>query len=112
MRQYILLEVNETDLFAAGYEHFKMLHASREVYEDDPTLDKKHIHDCYEIYINIKGNVSFLVEDTVHPISSGDIVIFKPNGYHYCVINEKTVHEWVCIWFKYISALPAQSTIL
>ena len=100
MRQYILLEVNETDLFAAGYEHFKMLHASREVYEDDPTLDKKHIHDCYEIYINIKGNVSFLVEDTVHPISSGDIVIFKPNGYHYCVINEKTVHEWVCIWFK------------
>ena len=33
MRQYILLEVNETDLFAAGYEHFKMLHASREVYE-------------------------------------------------------------------------------
>ena len=47
MRQYILLEVNETDLFAAGYEHFKMLHASREVYEDDPTLDKKHIHDCY-----------------------------------------------------------------
>ena len=100
MRQYILLEGNEKDISAAGYEHFKMIHASREVYKDDPTLDKNHIHDCYEIYINIKGNVSFLAEDTVHPISPGDIVIFKPNAYHHCVINEKTVHEWICIWLK------------
>jgi AraC-like DNA-binding protein len=67
---------------------------------DDVNRDGEHIHDFYELYINLSGDVSFLVEDTLYPINRGDIVITAPNEIHRCIYHSNGIHEHFCIWIK------------
>lgn len=73
---------------------------------EDVTHDVEHIHDFYEIYVNLSGEVSFLVEDTLYPISRGDVVVTRPNEVHKCIYREAGIHEHFCIW---LDGLPAAS---
>ncbi|MBP3666415.1 MAG: AraC family transcriptional regulator [Clostridia bacterium] len=73
---------------------------------DDVTHDGEHIHDFYEIYVNISGEVSFLVEDTLYPIARGDVIITRPNEVHKCIYHSEGIHEHFCIW---LNSLPAAS---
>ena len=56
-----------------------------------------HIHECCEIYVNITGNVSFVVEKNIYKISPGDIIITKPYEYHHCVYHDDSdhLHYWI-----------------
>ena len=76
---------------------------------DDIDHDEEHIHDFYEIYVNLSGDVSFLVEDTLYSISRGDVIITAPNEIHRCIYHSDGVHEHFCIWIK---DLPFESDIL
>lgn len=67
---------------------------------DDVNRDGEHIHDFYELYVNLSGDVSFLVEDTVYSISRGDMIITAPNEIHRCIYHSNCVHEHFCIWIK------------
>ena len=67
---------------------------------DDVTHDEEHIHDFYEIYINLSGDVSFLVEDGIYPIKRGDIILTRPNEIHRCIYHSDCVHEHFCIWIN------------
>lgn len=69
---------------------------------DDMTHDEQHIHDFYELYINLSGDVSFLVENNLYPIRRGDIVLIAPNELHRCIYYNDCVHEHFCIWMKEI----------
>ena len=66
---------------------------------DDPKIDESHIHACYEIYVNISGNVSFLHNKTIYQIQPGDIIFSKPGEVHRCIYHASCVHESFCIWF-------------
>ncbi len=70
---------------------------------DDVTRDEDHIHDFFEIYLNLSGDVSFLVEDHLYPISRGDIIVTAPNEIHRCLYHSNGIHEHFCIWIR---ALP------
>lgn len=52
-----------------------------------------HIHEGCEIYVNLSGDVSFMVEQNVYPIEYGDIIITKPYEYHHCIYNADEEHE-------------------
>ena len=67
---------------------------------NDITHDEQHIHDFYELYVNLAGDVSFLVENTLYPIRRGDVIITAPNEIHRCVYHSDCVHEHFCIWIK------------
>jgi len=67
---------------------------------DDITRDEEHIHDFYEIYINLSGDVSFLVEDNLYSISRGDIIVTAPNEIHRCIYHSNCMHEHFCIWIR------------
>ncbi|MDY3929605.1 MAG: AraC family transcriptional regulator [Clostridia bacterium] len=56
-----------------------------------------HIHEECEIYINISGNVSFIVENNIYPVVPGSIIITRPFEYHHCVYhsNERHKHFWI-----------------
>ena len=73
---------------------------------DDVTHDEEHIHDFYEIYVNLSGDVSFLVEDTLYPVSRGDAIVTRPNEVHKCIYHSDGIHEHFCIW---LDGLPAAS---
>ena len=70
---------------------------------DDITHDENHIHDFYEIYINLSGNVSFLVEGHLYAIQRGDIIVTAPNEVHRCIYHSDCVHEHFCIWIRAFS---------
>ena len=69
---------------------------------DDINHDENHIHDFYEIYINISGNVSFLVEGRLYAIQRGDIIVTAPNEVHRCIYHSDCIHEHFCIWIRAI----------
>ena len=58
-----------------------------------------HSHKELEIYINLSGDVSFLVENNLYPISRGDIIIARPGEYHHCVYRSDKDHNlfWILI---------------
>ena len=60
-------------------------------------FSKPHIHDLCEIYVNVSGNVSFVVENNIYKISPGDIIITKPYEYHHCIYNDNSehLHYWI-----------------
>ena len=67
---------------------------------DDPHLDESHIHDCYELYINLRGDVSFLVNNHVYPVNAGDVIVTRPGDVHLCILNSACVHEHFCLWIS------------
>jgi len=73
---------------------------------DTPELDQSHIHDCFEIYVNISGNVSFLVGSEVYSIAQGDVILTRPGDIHYCIYNENCIHEHFCLWITADSTSP------
>lgn len=68
--------------------------------KEDKSHDEDHIHDFYELYINLVGDVSFLVEGNLYAINRGDVVISSPNDVHRCIYHSDCIHEHFCIWFK------------
>jgi len=59
-----------------------------------------HIHDECEIYINLSGDVSFVVENRIYPIKPGDIIITRPFEYHHCVYHSNKLHKHFWILFS------------
>lgn len=56
--------------------------------------------DC-EIYVNLSGNVAFMVEKNVYPIRRGDIIITRPFEYHHCIYLDDGEHDHYCIWIPH-----------
>jgi len=61
--------------------------------------DPLHIHGCYEIYINVAGDVSFLHDQKIYDITSGNVIFSKPGEAHYCMYPSPCLHDHYCIWF-------------
>ena len=72
--------------------------------ELDPVKEQKdnelHIHSECEIYINLTGDVSFLVEDKIYPVKRGDIIITRPHEYHLCLYHSSAIHKHFWILFS------------
>lgn len=61
---------------------------------------ESHIHDKCEIYVNLSGNVSFMVEGQSYPIKRGSVIITRPLEYHHCVYHDFSPHEHFWILFS------------
>ena len=69
---------------------------------DEVTRDRStsHIHDQCEIYVNVSGNVSFMVEGQLYPIQRGSVIITRPFEYHHCIYHDFSPHEHFWILFS------------
>ncbi len=78
------------------------------IYAKRSTVDKTsrkrntipHIHKMCEIYINLSGDVSFMVEGKVYPIRPYDILFTTPFEYHHCIYHSDKPHELYLILFS------------
>lgn len=59
-----------------------------------------HIHSECEIYINLSGDVSFMVENHIYPIAPGSVIITKPYEYHHCIYHSDAQHNHFWILFS------------
>lgn len=62
--------------------------------------EKPHIHDSYEIYVNVSGDVAFLVNNRLYPVKKGDVIVSRPGDVHLCVYQSNAVHERFCFWLN------------
>lgn len=58
-----------------------------------------HTHSEFELYINLSGDVSFLVANNLYPLSRGDVIIARPGEYHHCVYRSDASHRFFWILF-------------
>lgn len=58
-----------------------------------------HTHGEFELYINLSGDVSFLVENNLYDLSRGDVIIARPGEYHHCVYRSDAPHKLFWILF-------------
>lgn len=59
-----------------------------------------HIHNECEIYINLSGDVSFVVENNIYSVIPGSIIITRPFEYHHCVYHSNKLHRHFRILFS------------
>lgn len=81
--------------------NFEMKYYYRKTPEkSDARVFPPHVHDVLEAYVHIDGNASFMVENKIYALSSGDIVVSKPNEIHHCILNSASTHKHLCFWFS------------
>ena len=68
--------------------------------QNSANVDFQHIHNECELYINMSGDVSFMVENTIYAISAGDAIITKPYENHHCILNTNANHRHFWLLFK------------
>ncbi|MBQ8342333.1 MAG: AraC family ligand binding domain-containing protein, partial [Clostridia bacterium] len=56
-------------------------HAVTVVGEVEPN-EEMHIHDHCEIYVNVSGSGTFMVENSFYPVTRGDMILTAPNEMH------------------------------
>ena len=65
-----------------------------------PFVYPHHIENEIELFILVEGDISFSVESRVYKLSSGDIILTKPNEMHHCIRNSETVNRHYCFYFN------------
>ena len=86
------LEINHLNLMMYLYEGFA---------NEKNDNNESHFHSQCEIYVNISGNVSFMVENRIYAIESGDVIITRPYEKHHCIYHSKENHNHFCMRFTY-----------
>ena len=72
-----------------------------ELYSDSPeNVFDSHIHEECEIYLNLSGDISFVVENNIYPVKPGDVIITRPHEYHHCVYHSNKLHKHFWILFS------------
>ena len=61
---------------------------------------QSHTPDRCEVYINLSGDVSFVVENNIYPIAPGSVIITRPGEFHHCVYHSNALHKHFWILFS------------
>lgn len=65
-----------------------------------PTSFDFHLHDRYEIYFFISGNVNYLVEKNIYPLSSGDLLVMNSKEIHKATFTAPIPYERCTLHFS------------
>lgn len=85
-----------------GLRPFSLFVSKNETVRTEKTVKdrEQHAHAECEIYINLSGDVSFMVENSIYPICTGSIVICRPFENHHCIYHSDETHRHYWILFS------------
>ena len=90
-----------------GFSGCSMEFKHKTSFADDPGRNEEmHIHDSCEIYVNVSGDGIFMVENSLYPVSHGDMILTRPNEVHHGLFQNDAPHEHYCLWFTAGDNLP------
>lgn len=72
-------------------EHFTFSHSIDKAPKDSDFMP--HIHDEYEIFCLVRGNVDYMVEGTLYKLKSGAVILMRPSETHKLIVNKSTEYE-------------------
>lgn len=107
---FYLPQLNQT-LLPLDNVRFCISRNKQYVQPDDPDLDPLHIHDSLEIFINVKGDSSFLIDNKLYHVPGGNAVIVEAQHVHMCIHNQSEMQEHFCIWINAPENSPINSVI-
>lgn len=67
--------------------------------QEDTKSFYRHFHNDYEVFVFIKGEIEYIVEDKVYSLEPYQLLILKPKQYHFAVIKNKAVYSRMIINF-------------
>lgn len=83
-------------IFDIQFEGLSANHQTKEL----PRVDHyNHIHNCYELLYVLSGDIVHGIEDRVYTPKKHDLVIVRPNDYHYIEIAPSAPYERYDIFF-------------
>lgn len=50
-----------------------------------------HVHNYYEFYFFLEGNVTMNIKGALHVLKPGDVIIIPPNISHYAILNDEHI---------------------
>jgi AraC-like DNA-binding protein len=68
-------------------------------YREFPKRDF-HLHDGFEIFFLISGNITYLIENHLYPVQYSDLIIANDLELHRVNINEDTPYERITVVFR------------
>ncbi len=73
-----------------------------------------HHHDAYEIYLFLRGNVNFYIENHCYHLEPGDLLVMSPEEMHRTYIMDESEYERITINLKksYLRRLSTRATNL
>lgn len=70
--------------------------------------EKEHLHNFYELYFLVDGQVDEFIENRTHHLKSMDIIIIKPNVLHRELLCKKNRHESLVVHFDIRSIVDSE----
>jgi mannose-6-phosphate isomerase-like protein (cupin superfamily) len=69
-----------------------------------------HIHDCYELFYFISGDLTYYIEGQAYKLSPNDLILTNSKELHRIVFNSQCQYERKYIHFKpeYISSFQIE----
>lgn len=64
-----------------------------------------HVHSAYELIYVLEGDMTYVIEDRKYKVQKDDLIIVKPNQYHYIQFHSKQSYQRYSILFD-PAALP------
>ncbi len=52
---------------------------------------QNHTHDYYEFYFFLEGDVSITIDQTIHPLTPGDVVLIPPDVPHFITVHSDAI---------------------
>jgi len=91
-------EVNVMDNQIQRYNsnHFSLVHMETDIPHDVTT----HLHDCYELFYFISGDLTYYIEGQAYKLCPHDLIITNSRELHRIVFNSKCRYERKYIHFK------------
>ena len=92
--------------FSYEVNNFSISHT----YTESPINIDTHIHNCYELYYYISGDLTYHIEGQSYKLNKNDLIITNTRELHRIVFDSKEPYEREFIWFKpeYISAFQTE----
>lgn len=92
--------------FNYSYKHFNLSNA----YTELPTDITTHVHDSYELYYYISGDLTYYIEGKAYNLKKNDIIITNRRELHRIVFNSDKCYKRKYIHFKpeYISSFQSE----
>ncbi|MBQ9974913.1 MAG: helix-turn-helix transcriptional regulator [Clostridia bacterium] len=90
IQSFKLPEVREFD--------FQIKYTKTDRYSHTHEIDL-HTHREFEIYVNLSGDISFLIENKLYALTRGDVIVARPGEHHHCVYRSGEEHRLFWILF-------------
>ena len=78
-------------------------------FTESPTDIDTHIHDCYELFYFISGDVKYYIEGQVYQLEKNDMIVTNSRELHRIVFNSQKNYERKWIQFKSEFIFPLQT---